>query len=239
MRRRLPAIPKPEWTAKVVEWNTEKGYGWLQWADKRVFMHRRDYSGPNRTPEVGEEVHFILGKDAQGRHCAKNAVSDRGRGGGTGSLSLVLLCAMLGLPTVALQRLPIDLWKTAAYALTISLITYAAYASDKRRARTRAWRIPEAHLHLLELLGGWPGAFLAQRHLRHKCSKSSYQFIFVLIILIHQFAAYDSLQNLRLSRALIKNVAGTSISAHINDFSWGLPETQKHPQMQKNRGLGW
>ncbi len=226
-------MPKPDWSAKVVEWNAEKGYGWLQWADKRVFLHRREYSGPNRTPEVGEEVHFILGKDAEGRHCAKNAVSDRGRGYGTGFLSLLLLCAMLGLPAIAVQRLPIELWKTAAYALAISLLTYAAYASDKRRARTRAWRIPEAHLHVLELLGGWPGAWLAQRHLRHKCSKGSYQCIFLLIILIHQFAAYDSLQNWRLSRALIKQVAGTSISTRINDFSWERPVTQKSPQMQK------
>jgi len=41
-------------------------------------------------------------------------------------------------------------------------------------------------LHLLELLGGWPGAFLAQRRLRHKCSKRRYQFVFWLIVLAYQ-----------------------------------------------------
>lgn len=58
-------------------------------------------------------------------------------------------------------------------------------------------------LHLLELLGGWPGAFLAQRRLHHKCSKGSYQFVFWLIVLAYQFAAYDSFQNWKYSRALL------------------------------------
>ena len=54
-------------------------------------------------------------------------------------------------------------------------ITYGMYADDKQRAASGAWRVPESSLHLAELLGGWPGAFLAQRWLRHKCSKASYQ----------------------------------------------------------------
>lgn len=215
MRRRLQRIPKPEWTAKVVGWNTDKGYGWLQWADKRVFLHRRDFSGPNRTPAVGEEVGFILGQDAQGRHCAKNAVSTRGSGLGAGFLRLLLLGILLTFPALALQRAPVEHWKIAAGALTISLITYAVYASDKRRARTRAWRIPEATLHLLELLGGWPGAWLAQHQLRHKCSKGSYQLVFWAIIVIHQFAAYDSMQSWRLLQELWRN--GEKL---LNQHSW-------------------
>ena len=63
------------------------------------------------------------------------------------------------------------------------------------------WRVSEANLHLLELLGGWPAALLAQRRLRHKCSKGSYQFMFWLIVLGHQFAAGDSFQDWKLSRA--------------------------------------
>jgi uncharacterized membrane protein YsdA (DUF1294 family)/cold shock CspA family protein len=213
MSSRPQANPKPEWTAKVTEWSAEKGYGWLQWADKRVFLHRRDFSGPHRTPAVGEEVRFILGMDTQGRPCAKNAVSTRGGGFGSGLMRLLMLCVLLALPAIAARRLPFELWQIVAYALTLSWLTYATYASDKRRARTKAWRIPESHLHLLELLGGWPGAWLAQRHLRHKCSKSSYQFIFWAIILMHQFAAYDSLQDWRLTRVLLQHVTELPASA--------------------------
>ncbi len=199
----MPDTPRPEWTAKIAEWNAEKGYGWLQWGNKRVFLHRRDFSGPSRAPVVGEEVRFTLGQDAHGRLCAVNAISTRGIGFGMGVLRLGLLAALLMLPALAIHQSGEDVGKIAAYALAISVITYATYASDKRRARTRDWRTPEAHLHLLELLGGWPGAWLAQRRLRHKCSKGSYQFVFWLIVLIHQFAAYDSLQDWQLSREAI------------------------------------
>jgi len=45
---------------------------------------------------------------------------------------------------------------------------------------------------LLEFLGGWPAAFLAQRVLRHKIRKISYQMIFWLIVVFHQWLAFDS-----------------------------------------------
>jgi ADP-dependent NAD(P)H-hydrate dehydratase / NAD(P)H-hydrate epimerase len=73
--------------------------------------------------------------------------------------------------------------------------------ADKRRAREQAWRISESGLHLTELLGGWPGAFLAQRRLRHKVSKPGFQVLFWLIVLAYQFVAFDSLQNWQFSRA--------------------------------------
>ena len=82
----------------------------------------------------------------------------------------------------------------------ISLVAMWVYAVDKRRAQAKEWRVSEKLLHLHELLGGWPGAFLAQRRYRHKCSKGSYQFMFWLIVLSYQFLAFDSLQNWQLSR---------------------------------------
>jgi uncharacterized membrane protein YsdA (DUF1294 family) len=50
----------------------------------------------------------------------------------------------------------------AVYGL-MSLITFAVYFFDKRTARHGRPRTPEVTLHVLELLGGWPGALLAQR----------------------------------------------------------------------------
>lgn len=203
-------LPKAQQTGRITEWKEDQGYGWLQSGDRRVFLHRRDYSGNKRAPDVGEEVHFIFGQDAQGRPCAKQAESTRSHG--AGALRLLFLAPWLVLPAIALERLPVEAWMLVAWVFAISLITYTAYASDKRRARTNAWRIPEAHLHLLELLGGWPGAWLAQRQLRHKCSKSSYQFVFWLIILTHQFIAFDSLQNWSYSEIMLNRA--TAVAEH-------------------------
>lgn len=61
----------------------------------------------------------------------------------------------------------------------------------------------EGSLHLAEILGGWPGAFLAQRRLRHKCSKAGYQLVFRMIVLVYQIAAVDVMLDQRLSRAVI------------------------------------
>jgi uncharacterized membrane protein YsdA (DUF1294 family) len=73
----------------------------------------------------------------------------------------------------------------AAVYLCMSLVTFALYAADKRRARRGEWRISEATLHLAELLGGWPGALLAQQVLRHKRRKGAYLFVFWLIVAAH------------------------------------------------------
>lgn len=187
-------VRKREHTARVIEWDANKSFGWLQFEDKRLFLHRRDFTRLHHTPRVGEEIRFNWGLDSKQRACAQNAVQVRD----VAPLSLLGLCclaALLVLPAYAWRQTGWAIWILPAYGCAMSLITYAAYRRDKRRARMEAWRIPEFHLHLLELVGGWPGAWVAQRRLRHKCSKSFYQFEFWLIICLHQFVAFDSLQN--------------------------------------------
>ncbi len=66
-----------------------------------------------------------------------------------------------------------------------SVITFFAYGLDKRAARRGRWRTPEATLHLLELLGGFPGAMLAQRIFHHKRGKVRYLIVFWLIVALH------------------------------------------------------
>lgn len=71
----------------------------------------------------------------------------------------------------------------AVYYLLLSLITFIIYAADKRAARRQQWRVRERTLHLLALAGGWPGAWLAQKYLRHKSGKASFLFGFRLTLL--------------------------------------------------------
>jgi len=49
------------------------------------------------------------------------------------------------------------------------------YAQDKRAAKKDDWRVSEQTLHILSLLGGWPGAMQGQRSFRHKTTKASFQ----------------------------------------------------------------
>lgn len=85
----------------------------------------------------------------------------------------------------------------------MSVVMYFAYRSDKRRAETQAWRIPESTLHLGEMLGGWPGAFLAQRRYRHKTKKISYQIVFWFIVTLHEYASLDFLLHWKGTRGLL------------------------------------
>ncbi|MBZ0331386.1 DUF1294 domain-containing protein [Halomonas sp. ANAO-440] len=65
----------------------------------------------------------------------------------------------------------------AAYAL-LSVITFAMYGIDKAAAGKGRRRTPEATLLFAGLIGGWPGALIAQRLFRHKTRKQPFQAIF-------------------------------------------------------------
>lgn len=71
-----------------------------------------------------------------------------------------------------------------AYAILVNVATYATFALDKQAAIERAWRIPEATLLTLALLGGTPGAKLAQRRLRHKTRKQPFRSLLNLIAIL-------------------------------------------------------
>ncbi|MFF7400380.1 DUF1294 domain-containing protein [Achromobacter sp. NPDC008082] len=68
----------------------------------------------------------------------------------------------------------VPLWVGLAY-VALSLITFAVYAYDKSAARAKRWRISERTLHAWGLIGGWPGALLAQQWIRHKSVKPSFR----------------------------------------------------------------
>ena len=73
----------------------------------------------------------------------------------------------------------------AAVYAGASIVCFTAYALDKRAARTGRRRTPEQTLLLLGLACGWPGAFVAQRWLRHKSSKRAFQMKFWLTVVLN------------------------------------------------------
>lgn len=64
----------------------------------------------------------------------------------------------------------------------LSVMAFAAFGFDKYRAQAEGRRIPENTLHLLALLGGWPGGLVGQQLFRHKTQKLSFRVVFWLCI---------------------------------------------------------
>jgi uncharacterized membrane protein YsdA (DUF1294 family) len=64
-----------------------------------------------------------------------------------------------------------------AQAAGASGLAFGLYWMDKRSALADRRRVPENRLHLAGLLGGWPGALLAQQMFRHKTRKASFQIV--------------------------------------------------------------
>jgi uncharacterized membrane protein YsdA (DUF1294 family) len=60
----------------------------------------------------------------------------------------------------------------------VSIVTFLLYKLDKSAARRGAWRMQERSLLFIGLVGGWPGAVVAQQILRHKTRKQSFQLPF-------------------------------------------------------------
>ncbi len=75
--------------------------------------------------------------------------------------------------------------KLLALFVAINLLTYAAFAIDKRQARVAGWRISERSLLWLALIGGSLGAKIAQHRLRHKTQKQPFRNWLNAIVALH------------------------------------------------------
>ena len=80
-------------------------------------------------------------------------------------------------------------WETPSWFFAIyvaaSALSYVAYAADKHAAQKGSWRTEERTLLILGLLGGWPGAIIAQEHLRHKTRKIRFQLAFWITVILN------------------------------------------------------
>lgn len=105
---------------------------------------------------------------------------------------MALLCALplYGVISIGLRG---GSWLPVLVYPALSAIAFGLYGHDKSQARKQGSRTPEKLLHATELLGGWPGALVAQQAFRHKTRKVSYQMVFWLIVLAHELFWIDRL----------------------------------------------
>ncbi|WP_130836982.1 DUF1294 domain-containing protein [Lachnoclostridium sp. Marseille-P6806] len=64
----------------------------------------------------------------------------------------------------------------AVYFAAVNLIAWLFYGADKHRAVNHEWRIPEASLLLLALIGGSIGSLVGMYGFRHKTKKPLFRF---------------------------------------------------------------
>ena len=180
-----------EYRGTVATWHDDKGYGSItaRDSDARIFVHINDCSRRHKRPVAGLPVLFHLGKDANGRARALDVRPSRGhrrvtRSGRQRRWSLLLgLGFFAGLyALVQLGRLP-DL--IPVFYLALSILTLILYGEDKWAAQSGRRRTPENTLHILSLLGGWPGAAIAQSFMRHKSSKQSFRKVYWLTVCLN------------------------------------------------------
>ena len=73
-------------------------------------------------------------------------------------------------------------WTILWVDVILSGATLLAYRWDKLAAQRGRWRTQESALHMMALVGGWPGALTAQQLYRHKTQKRSFQAVFWLTV---------------------------------------------------------
>ena len=70
------------------------------------------------------------------------------------------------------------------YLIVINIVTFLVYGIDKWKAKQGSWRISEATLLILAVIGGSIGALLGMRVWHHKTMHKKFKYCLPLILLV-------------------------------------------------------
>ena len=76
------------------------------------------------------------------------------------------------------------------YFIMVNILLFIMMGIDKKKARQKAWRIPERNLLLLGLFGGGLGGLLGMQHFRHKTKHLTFKVVFVFGTLLTGMTTY-------------------------------------------------
>ena len=69
------------------------------------------------------------------------------------------------------------------YLIVINIVTFLVYGMDKLKAKQGSWRISEATLLILAIIGGSIAALLGMKACRHKTQHKKFKYGLPLILL--------------------------------------------------------
>jgi uncharacterized membrane protein YsdA (DUF1294 family)/cold shock CspA family protein len=179
---------------RLEDWNDDKGFGFVtpDAGGLRVFVHIKSFSDRTRRPRNGDVITWQVGWDKSGRPRAQNvlfraaglasAAPARTRSSAAPAILLAFLFVSAVIALAACGKLPFVI--PLVYVVS-SLVAFLLYAFDKSAAMNRRRRTRENTLHVISLLGGWPGALIAQRLFHHKSAKRPFQLVFWFGVLVH------------------------------------------------------
>jgi uncharacterized membrane protein YsdA (DUF1294 family)/cold shock CspA family protein len=179
---------------KILNWNDDKGFGFVESNDggERAFVHIKAFEPRSRRPVNGEVIAYELVRENNNRFKATNIKfardlktlknRNKAKDGSSFGVAFILLFCIGLLVSTLFGKLPVIV---AGLYLATSLITFVAYAIDKSAAKSGRWRTKESTLHLLSIIGGWPGAYFAQKKLRHKSNKREFKSIYWLTVFVN------------------------------------------------------
>ena len=76
------------------------------------------------------------------------------------------------------------------YVIIINVVTFFIYGLDKSKAKARQWRIPEAQLIFLAVIGGSVGALAGMKVFHHKTRKPKFKIGVPTILIIQLVIIY-------------------------------------------------
>jgi uncharacterized membrane protein YsdA (DUF1294 family)/cold shock CspA family protein len=183
-------------TGTILNWNEEKGFGFIapKSGGKTIFAHINDYSRRHNRPFKGLEVQYAVSADQQGRKCAVKVCPLNGNKRSSREekqkiFSVILCCGFASVLLILLHSTAIPMELAGLYAV-MSVGAVLLYAKDKHAAQSGEWRTSESTLHAVSLLGGWPGAAIAQSFLRHKSKKISFRVTYWITVIANCSALY-------------------------------------------------
>lgn len=171
---------------EVKIWNDERGFGFIQprSGGQEIFVHVKAFLSRSARPEVGLRVTFEVETGSDGRKRAKRVELVRAKRqlvrvrndnpAQWGTATLFAIPGFFVLFGVCAIFWKVPAWVALVY-LVASVVCFILYAIDKSAAAAKRWRVSEATLLWVGLMGGWPGAILAQQYLRHKSNKVSFR----------------------------------------------------------------
>jgi uncharacterized membrane protein YsdA (DUF1294 family)/cold shock CspA family protein len=181
---------------KLKTWNDDRGFGFVEpeQGGQELFVHIKDFPSGTGRPSVGQVLTFEIETRRDGK---KRAISvqfqARSRNAPRPRVDepapwtpprLLAVPVFILIYVVVAWRWGFSTVVLVAYLL-LSLLTFLVYAFDKSAAVSGTWRTAEQTLHLFGLIGGWPGALLAQQLLRHKTSKQSFISVFWFTVILN------------------------------------------------------